>query len=81
MVARIQRTTLADSMLDLNDRYKRFARDYFSKVQLVADKLHVLRMPQPALVRHPQLVEEGENSSYLWQLLLKPRRLVPYKWR
>ncbi len=67
--------------LDLCDPYKRFAKEFFPNVQLVADKFHVLRLPQPALMRYRKLAEDGRNSPYLRQLLLKPRRLVPRKWR
>lgn|GEM_PF-2613781 len=67
--------------LDLCDPYKRFAKEFFPNVQLVADKFHVLRLPQPALMRYRKLAEDCRNSPYLRQLLLKPRRLVPRKWR
>ncbi|HSC86225.1 MAG TPA: ISL3 family transposase [Polyangiaceae bacterium] len=67
--------------LDLCDPYKRFAKEHFPNAQLVADKFHVLRLPQSALMRRRKLAEDGKNSPYLRLLLLKPRRLVPYKWR
>jgi transposase len=67
--------------LDLCDPYKRFANEHFPNAQLVADKFHVLRLLQPALMRYRKLAEDGRNSPYLRQLLLKPRRLVPHRWR
>jgi transposase len=67
--------------LDLCDPYKRFATEHFPNAQMVADKFHVLRLPVPALMKHRKLAEEGRNSPYLRQLLLKPRRLVPHRWR
>jgi transposase len=59
--------------LDLRDPYKRFATEHFPNAQLVADKFHVLRLLQPALMRYRKLAEDGRNSPYLRQLLLKPR--------
>ncbi|MCG8670818.1 MAG: ISL3 family transposase, partial [Pseudomonadales bacterium] len=67
--------------LDLSDPYKRFATEYFPNARLVADKFHVLRLPQGALMRYRKLAEGGRNTGYLRNLLLKPRRLVSYKWR
>jgi len=67
--------------LDLSDPYKRFAKEHFPNAKLVADKFHVLRLPQGALMKYRKQAESGRSTAYLRNLLLKPRRLVAHKWR
>lgn len=67
--------------LDLCDPYKRFAKEHFPNARLVADKFHVLRLPQGALMKYRKQAEGGKNTAYLRNLLLKPKRLVPRRWR
>jgi transposase len=67
--------------MDMCDPYKRFARDYFPGAQIVADKFHVLRLPNAALMKYRKEAERGKNTAYLRNILLKPGYQVLDYWR
>ncbi len=67
--------------IDLCDPYKRFVMEYFPNAQIVADKFHVLRLPNAALMKYRKEAEGGKNTAYLRNLLLKPGYQVLDYWR
>jgi transposase len=67
--------------MDLCDPYKKFATEFFPNAQIVADKFHVLRLPQNALMKYRKQAEGGRNTSYLRNLLLGSGYNVPHQWR
>ncbi len=67
--------------MDLSDPYKKFATSFFPNAQIVADKFHVLRLPQNALMKYRKQAEDGKNTSYLRNLLLGNGYKVPDQWR
>lgn len=67
--------------IDLCDPYKRFSKDYFPNAQIVADKFHVLRLPNAALMKYRKEAERGKNTAYLRNLLLRPGYQVLDYWR
>ncbi len=61
-------------VLDLCDPFKNFARAFFPKASLVADKFHVLRLLSPAINRRRREITGDRHSAVLRGLLLRNRR-------
>ena len=57
--------------LDMSDVYKGFARRFFPNARLVADKFHVLRLLNPALMRRRKEITGDRRSAALRRLLLR----------
>lgn len=55
--------------LDLADPYKKFAREFFPKAELVADKFHVLRLLGHDLLRHRKQIT-GNRADWKARALL-----------
>ena len=57
--------------LDMSDIYKGFARRFFPNARLVADKFHVLRLLNPALMRRRKEISGDRRSAAIRRLLLR----------
>ena len=57
--------------LDMSDVYKGFARRFFPNARLVADKFHVLRLLNPALMRRRKEITGDRRSAAMRRLLLR----------
>jgi transposase len=58
-------------VLDMSDGYRSFARSFFPKAQLVADKFHVLRLLSPHINRRRRLITGDKRSLPVRRLLLR----------
>jgi transposase len=57
--------------LDMSDVYKGFAKRFFPNARLVADKFHVLRLLNPALMRRRKDIVGDRRSAATRRLLLR----------
>jgi transposase len=58
-------------VLDMSDGYKSFAKAFFPKAQLVADKFHVLRLLSPHINRRRRLITGDVRTLGVRRLLLR----------
>ena len=58
-------------VLDMSDGYKSFAKAFFPKAQLVADKFHVLRLLSPHINRRRRLITGDKRTLGVRRLLLR----------
>jgi transposase len=73
-----ERDNVEQVVMDLCDPFKSFAREFFPQAHIVADKFHVLRLLNPAIIKHhKELV--GDRRNYLTgRLLLRNSRYLDY---
>ena len=57
--------------LDLCDPFKNFAREFFPKADIIADKFHVLRLLNPAINRRRKEITGDKRSNPVRKLLLR----------
>lgn len=67
--------------LDLCDPFKNFAREYFPKAIIVADKFHVLRLLSPALLRRRKEITGTRAELRAKRLLLMSIKRLDYSKR
>ena len=67
--------------LDMSDSYRNFARSFFPKAQLVADKFHVLRLLTPAIHRALRALNLPKEALPMYRVLRKNPRSLTAKWR
>ncbi len=69
--------------LDMSDSYRRFARSFFPRAQLVADKFHVLRLLTPAIHRALHALKLPREALPMYRVLRKnPSKLTPaWRWK
>ena len=69
--------------LDMSDSYRSFARNFFPKAQLVADKFHVLRLLTPAIHRALHALKLPREALPMYRVLRKnPSKLTPsWRWK
>jgi len=67
--------------LDMSDSYRAFARNFFPKAQLVADKFHVLRLLTPAIHRALRALNLPKEALPMYRVLRKNPRSLTAKWR
>lgn len=60
--------------LDMSDTYKSFARRFFPKAVLVADRFHVQRLLTPAINRHRKAITGDQRTNPIRRLLLRNGR-------
>lgn len=60
--------------IDMSDPYKSFARRFFPKAVIVADKFHVLRLLSPAINRHRKAITGDQRTNPSRRLLLRNGR-------
>jgi transposase len=65
------------------DSYRRFARSFFPRAQLVADKFHVLRLLTPAIHRALHALKLPKEALPMYRVLRKnPSKLTPsWRWK
>lgn len=68
-------------VLDLADSYRSFARNFFPRARLVADKFHVLRLVNPALNRYLRDVVTTREAQPLRNMLRRNRHTLKPWWR
>jgi len=67
--------------LDMSDSYRNFARSFFPKAQLVADKFHVLRLLTPAIHRALRALNLPKEALPMYRVLRKNPRTLTADWR
>lgn len=58
-------------VMDMCDAFKSFAKNYFKNASFVADKFHVLRLLNPAIMRKRAEITGNRRSAQLRRLLLR----------
>jgi transposase len=70
------------AVTDLADSYKSFLKDFFPKVELVADKFHVLRLLHGAINKRRKEITGDKRTNPIRRLLLRSRaKLEPFQRR
>ena len=64
------RENVRNVCMDLSSSYRSFAKDYFPKAKIIADKFHVVRLLSPALTRHLKALQHETKEHRLRRKLL-----------
>jgi transposase len=72
------RENVKNVVLDMSDTYKSFAREFFPRAILIADKFHVLRLLNPSLNRRRKEITGDVRKNPIRKLLLRNRKNLEY---
>ncbi len=72
------RENVRNVVLDMSDTYKSFAREFFPRAILIADKFHVLRLLHPSLNRRRKEVTGDVRKNPVRKLLLRNGKRLEY---
>lgn len=75
------RENVRNVVLDLSKTYKSFAKDFFPRANLIADKFHVLRLLHPAINRYRKDITGDKRKNPIRKLLLKSSIKLDYDTR
>lgn len=75
------RENVRNVVLDLSKTYKSFAKDFFPRAKIIADKFHVLRLLNPAINRHRKEITGDKRKNPIRKLLLKSAIRLDYDTR
>ena len=64
--------------MDLSSTFKSFVKEFFPNAQIVADKFHVLRLLNPALIKLRKALSVNLSDTKYKKLMLKNRKDLEY---
>ena len=73
-----ERHNVENVCLDMCDPFKNFAKEFFPKARIIADKFHVLRLLSPSLMRHRKEIIGTRADLKAKRLLLMSSKKLGY---